>query len=119
MGTTKGEKGKILARRYGGVDARLVGVWLVPSTSEGGTSVFEVTLSLESYECRDHEHRGPGCKHVVAATIARAKSARCSGCGERFPRRRLVEVGPEEASWGYTLEGEMYCEACARRAGVL
>jgi hypothetical protein len=102
-----------------GVDARLVGVWLVPFTSEGGTSVFEVTLSPDSCECRDFDYRGPGCKHVVAATIARAKSARCSGCGERFPRRRrLVEVGPEMTAFAEVLEGQRYCRPCARRHGI-
>jgi formylmethanofuran dehydrogenase subunit E len=68
----------------------------------------------------EHEGcRGAGCKHIAAATIARAKSARCSGCGERFPRRETVEVGPEMVAMGDALEGERFCSPCARAHGVL
>jgi hypothetical protein len=46
----------------------------------------------------------------------------CSGCGRRFPRRELCEVGPEEASWSLTVrkgEGDPLCEECAANHGVL
>ncbi|MDP8951316.1 MAG: SWIM zinc finger domain-containing protein [Actinomycetota bacterium] len=98
-------------------------VWLVPSQS-AGTSVYEVTIGPrgESCECIDfefHGHQQP-CKHIVAATIARAKSARCSGCGEVRRRRELVEVGPEQAEHSLEArEGERYCRPCAARVGVL
>ena len=98
------------------------GVWLVPSQHDS-TSVYEVTVGRrgESCECRDFEFRGPSsaCKHIAAATVARAKTAACSGCGERFPRRETVEVGPEMAEMGAALEGERFCRPCARRCGVL
>ncbi len=95
-------------------------VWLVPS-QHNSTSVYEVTIGRkgESCECRDHGLRGTTCKHIVAATIARAKTAACSGCGERFPRRETVEVGPEMVEMGDAFEGESYCRPCARRCGVL
>ncbi len=98
-------------------------VWLVPSQNDV-TSVYEVTLGRrgESCECADfefHGHEG-ACKHIVAATIARAKSAACAGCGERHPRREMVEVGPEQAEHSATAqEGELYCRPCGRRHGVL
>ena len=93
-------------------------VWLVPSASDGGTSVYEVTIGRkgESCECQDFEFHGPGCKHIAAATIARAKTAACSGCGERFPRRDLLEAMEDDLG---VFEGERYCPACARRCGVL
>ena len=96
-------------------------VWLVPSQHDA-TSLYEVTIGRrgESCECADFEHRGGRCKHVYAATIARAKSASCSGCGERQPRREMVEVGPERAEMSLDArEGERFCQPCARRAGVL
>ena len=98
-------------------------VWLVPSQHDA-TSLYEVTIGRrgESCECADFEFHGneQPCKHIIAATIARAKSAACAGCGARHPRRELVEVGPERVSFGFGVaEGERYCPACAKRAGVL
>ena len=93
------------------------GVWLVPSQHDA-TSVYEVTIGGrgESCECADFEHRGGGCKHIVAATIAKAKTAACCGCGERFPHRELVETMEDDLG---VFEGERYCRPCARRCGVL
>ena len=95
-------------------------VWLVPSASDGGTSVYEVTIGRkgESCECRDfgfHGDRQP-CKHIVAATIARAKTGRCDGCGGRFPRRDMYEVGDDHLTF---FEGDELCRPCARAHGVL
>ena len=40
--------------------------------------------------------------------------------GQRFPRRELREVGPEEASWSLTVcEAQALCRSCARRHRVL
>ncbi len=95
-------------------------VWLVPSASDGGTSVYEVTIGRkgESCECRDfgfHGDRQP-CKHIVAATIARAKTGRCDGCGERAWRRDLFEVGGDNLTF---FEGDELCRPCAIAHGVL
>lgn len=73
------------------------GVWLVPSESSG-TSVYEVVIGRRGdvCECRDFteprrgRQMGDPCKHIIAATIARAKTATCSGCGSRFPHRELT-----------------------------
>ena len=95
--TTREQRGLALWREHASEIRFERGVWLVPSMSDG-TSVYEVTLGRrESCECRDYGRRQEACKHVYAATVAKAKSAKCSGCGERHPRRELVEVGPERA----------------------
>ena len=94
------------------------GVWLVPS-QHGGTSVYEVVIGLRGdvCECSDfvEPRRGkrPGdpCKHIIAATIARAKTAPCSGCGSRFRHRELTEVTEEHASLTW-FEGDRLCECC-------
>jgi hypothetical protein len=69
------------------------------------------------------------CYHVIGCWVLEralsggnpsGKGARCSGCGEKVPRRKLVEVGPEMAAFGHgAREGERYCKSCARHAGVL
>jgi SWIM zinc finger len=95
-------------------------VWLVPSKSDG-TSVYEVVISCrgESCECADHERRGIACKHIVAATIARAKTACCVGCGQRFPHRELVEVQEDHQSLTW-FSGDRLCRrGCARAHGIL
>ncbi len=121
--STREIRGLALYREHAGeirFDAR-ERVWLVPSQQDA-TSVYEVTIGPkgEGCECADFEHRGARCKHVYAATIAKAKSAACAGCGERHPRREMVEVGPELAEHGLdALEGQRFCRPCARRRGLL
>ena len=68
-------------------------VWFVPSQHDG-TSVYEGTLGRrgEFCECVDFEHRGESCKHIHAATIARAKSTTCSCCGSRVPWKFVTEA---------------------------
>jgi hypothetical protein len=90
-------------------------VWLVPSQRDA-TSVYEVTLGRrgESCECADFEHRGESCKHIVAATIARAKSTTCSCCGHRFPWKfevHEVHVDLELLAW---FPGDRLCADCVR-----
>ena len=93
-------------------------VWLVPSASDGGTSVYEVTIGRkgESCEYRDFARHGAACKHVFAATVARSKTAGCSGCGERHPHRALLEATEDDLG---VLEGERFCPPCAARVGVV
>jgi hypothetical protein len=94
-------------------------VWLVPSQHDA-TSVYEVTLGREEVcECADWKHRSPegGCKHVIAATLARAKTFKCEGCGERFPNREMFEVmDPGHLTF---FVGDALCEGCALNHGVL
>ena len=115
--TTREQRGLALYREHADAIRFEHGVWLVPSQHDA-TSVYGVTIGRrgESCECRDRGHRGAACKHVVAATVARAKTAPCSGCAGRFPRRDLLEAMEDDLG---VFEGERYCRPCARRCGVL
>jgi hypothetical protein len=96
------------------------GVWYVPSQHDS-TSVYEVRLGRrESCECHDFDFRShiEPCKHVVAATIARAKTRQCAGCSKRFPRREMVEVHEEHDSLTFFV-GDAVCASCALAHGVL
>jgi hypothetical protein len=92
------------------------GVWFVPSEHEA-TSVYEITLGRrgESCECQDFEIRNPegGCKHIVAATIAKAKSTVCSCCGQRVPWKFVTEVHEEHQLLGWFV-GDRLCADCVR-----
>jgi hypothetical protein len=59
--------------------------------------------------------------HPAQESTNREKTASCSECGQRFPRRELREVGPEEASWSLTVceAPQVLCGSCARRHRVL
>jgi hypothetical protein len=58
--------------------------------------------------------------HPAQEFTSKEKTASCSGCGQRFPRRELREVGPEETSWSLTVrEGQALCRSCTRQHGVL
>ena len=115
--TTREQRGLELYREHASDIVFERGVWLVPSQHDS-TSVYEVSIGRrgESCECGDHGRRGATCKHIVAATVARAKTAPCSGCGERIPRRELVEAMEDALG---VFEGERFCRPCARRHGVL
>jgi len=63
-------------------------------------------------------------KPIIAQTAQEStekeKAACCSGCGQRFRRRVLVEAHEEHVAFGYSIrEGERYCQPCARHARVL
>jgi hypothetical protein len=93
------------------------GVWFVPSQHDA-TSVYEVVIGRrgEFCECRDFEYQGGGCKHVIAATIAKAKSAPCVSCGKRFRHRELYPVPADNLTF---FEDELLCRGCARAHGML
>jgi hypothetical protein len=58
--------------------------------------------------------------HPAQESTSQEKTASCFGCGQRFPRRELREVGPEEASWSLTIhESQTLCRPCVRTHGVL
>jgi hypothetical protein len=83
--TTRIERGRALYAEHAEEIRFDEGVWLVPSQHDA-SSVYEVILGYrgESCECADYDHHGheEACKHIVAATIARAKTAPCDGCGQ-------------------------------------
>jgi SWIM zinc finger len=114
--STRELKGIALYRDHGDEISYLDGTWLVPSQHDA-TTVYEVTLGRhESCECEDYGHRGGSCKHIVAATIAKAKTAPCSGCGTRHKHRDLTEVPEDHLSY---FEGDFLCRECAAGHGML
>jgi hypothetical protein len=114
--TTRATRGLQLFRSRGDEIRRYRGtVWSVPSC--GGEGVYLVELTSGVCTCPDLPPKGESCKHVVAATVANAKSASCSGCGDRVPRRDLIEVTEDHESLTF-FEGDHVCEDCALGAGV-
>jgi hypothetical protein len=89
-------------------------IWSVPSCTRAG--VYLVDLADGICTCADMPPAGEVCKHTTAATIARAKSGVCSGCGGRPRRRDMVEVLEENHLTFF--EGDQLCRTCADAAGV-
>ena len=113
-------RGQALYQEHGGQITYEDGTWFVPSQHDA-TSVYEVHLGRrgESCECADFEHRGVSCKHVIAATIAKAKTAPCVSCGRRFRHQALVEVQEDHESLTW-FPGDKLCRRdCAGPGGVL
>ncbi len=121
--TTREQRGLKLFEERGRLIERVApDFYLVPS--QDGERFYHVDYRDETCDCPDHEHRRATCLHIYAVGISlakrRAKAVRCSGCGERHPRREMAEVGPELAEHGLdALEGQRFCRPCGRRHGVL
>jgi len=116
---TRELRGLKLFEEHGGLIERVApDFYLVPS--QDGTRFYHVDYRDETCDCPDHEHRGVTCVHVYAVGVKlakrRAKASRCDGCGGRFPRRDLFEVGDDHLTF---FEGDELCGACALGAGVL
>ena len=111
--------------------------FLVASQGPKG-AVYVVDPASWECSCPDAHRRGKGCKHALACwalwrasvrpavtgglehvgeIVGRAIPLRpCASCGDRFPARELVEVGPREAEWDAAVsEGDALCCPCARR----
>jgi hypothetical protein len=119
--TTRIERGRKLYAEHGD-EIRfnpVEKVWLVPSQNDA-TSLYEVTLGRrgEYCECADFQYRSPtgGCVHIICATLAKAKTFRCEGCGDRFPNREMFEVEEDHLTF---FEGDALCRDCALNHGVL
>jgi hypothetical protein len=113
-------RGQELYLEYGDLITFERGVWHVPSRTDV-TTVYEVALGTkgEFCECRDFEFRGGSCLHIVAATIAKAKSASCTSCGRRFAYRELIEVTEDHESLTF-FPGDKLCRSeCAGAHGIL
>ena len=91
-------------------------VWSVPSCSRKG--VYLVDLAGGICTCADMPPAGEACKHTAAATIARAKSGVCAGCGLRIRRRNLVECAEGNHDNLTYFDGDLLCLSCADAAGV-
>ena len=118
--TTREQRGLALFEERGHEIHRFgAGLYRVPSCS--GEGFYTVDYLEERCTCPDHAYRGVTCLHIYAVGILNAKRrqskpAPCSGCGERFPRRVLVEAMEDDLG---VFEGERFCRPCARRCGVL
>ncbi len=93
--------------------------YLVPSGTHPG-AFYRVVYRHESCSCPDATyHRGLCCKHVLMVGIHRAKTrartARCEGCDERFPRREMVEVADSIRYF----EGDLLCRSCFDASDVV
>jgi hypothetical protein len=107
---THERRGLVLYRERGNEIKHVRGsVWSVPSCSREG--VYLVDLRAGVCTCADMPPAGEACKHTAAATVARAKSSVCIGCGRRSRHRDMVEVLEEDHLTFY--EGDLVCEACA------
>ncbi|PLS84277.1 MAG: hypothetical protein CYG60_18780 [Actinobacteria bacterium] len=79
-----------------------------------GGAVYSVDPSDWSCSCPDFHRRDATCKHAIACyVLMRAsrpapKGLRCEACGDRFPRRVMVEV---QQSLTYH-EGDLLCTPC-------
>ncbi len=79
-----------------------------------GGAVYSVDPSDWSCSCPDYHRRDATCKHAIACyVLMRAsrpapKGLRCEACGDRFPRRVMVEV---RESLTYH-EGDLLCTPC-------
>ena len=87
------------------------GLWCVPSAVGG---FYAVSLDPERCECADYDHRGRPCEHIVAASIAKAKSRTCSCCGHRVLGRFTAEVSEDDdlLSW---FPGDVLCADCIKQ----
>ncbi len=101
-------RGRLLFEEHGAAIKHLRGdTWLCPSGSELG-AVYEVRIGRrESCECIGFGYRGY-CSHVVAVTIANAKSEECASCYRRVPGRYAVTVADSLSFY----EGDALCREC-------
>lgn len=117
-GATRHERGLALFRERGGEIRHMAGsVWSVPSCR--GTGVYLVDVEGGACTCPDTPPADEVCKHATATEIARAKSAPCSGCRRRFPRRELFEVQEDGHDGMMFGDGDRLCRRCCARSGVM
>jgi hypothetical protein len=115
--STREQRGLALYRERGAQIKHVRGsVWAVPSCTRSG--VYLVDLAGGVCTCGDRPPAGQVCKHTTAATIARAKSGVCAGCGLRFRRRELVECVEGNHDNLTYFDGDLLCPTCADNAGV-
>ncbi len=117
--TTREGRGLALFRTRGAEIRHVRGpVWSVPSCDRSKPGVYLVDLADGICTCGDIPPAGEVCKHQSAATIARAKSGVCAGCGRRVRRRDLVELHEGNHDDLTYFHGDLLCPTCADGAGV-
>lgn len=114
---TREQRGVQLFRDRGDEIEHLHGQrWCVPSCS--GEHRYIADLRHQTCSCEDAIWQDGGCKHIVAATIKRSKTATCSGCDAPRLRRELVEVGDNNHDGMMWFPGDRLCVPCATATGV-
>ncbi len=111
--SSREERGRLLFEESGSSIQHLEGhTWSVPG-SNGTGYLVNLDERGERCECADFEHRGGSCKHIIAASIADAKSVTCSCCRERVLGRFVREVEDADGllSW---FVGDRICADCVR-----
>ena len=116
--TTRFARGIILAQEhFEEIERVRPWVWRVPSCS--GPGAHFVDLRHGDCSCPDCVPAGEECKHTSAARYVKARTATCSGCGERFRHSGLLEVTGDHESLTW-FPGDLLCIAeCAGNHGVL
>ncbi len=105
--TTRHERGiKLGIERFEEITRVAPYIWSVPRCS--GEGVYMANLKTSECSCPDRVPAGERCKHETAARYVKAKTATCSGCGERRRHRDLYEV---QESLTY-FEGDLLCPTC-------
>jgi len=80
-------------------------------------------------ECPDHKRRQAACKHALACWVLEragkpspellgSGEGGCSGCGEHFASRDLVELQEDNHDGLTYFDGNQLCRVCADNAGV-
>ena len=118
---TREQRGLRLYREHGHLIEKVApDFYLVPSLASPGERYYHVDYRDETCDCPDHAYRGVACVHVFAVGVKLAKrrgsASRCDGCGGRFPRRDMYEVGDDHLTF---FEGDELCRPCAIHHGVL
>ena len=91
-------------------------VYKVPGRT--GATHFVVSLSRGTCECKNSEHQGAPCEHLLTAEIVNAKSATCADCNRRFLGRDLYEVTEDHESLTW-FTGDLLCRSCAIGHGII
>ncbi len=101
-------------RRQGVIRVRVSGGRPRFLVNGSGGAVYVVDPADWGCSCPDFHRRGKGCKHALACYVLMRASRpvrrlpACTACGDRFPRRVMVEV--QESLTYY--EGALLCTPC-------
>ncbi len=112
--SSREERGRqIFEERYNEITHVAGDEWYVPASALLDGRYVVRLGDNPSCECPDHEYRGATCKHIIAATIANAKSRTCSCCSRRVLGRFTEEVTEDDEllSW---FPGDELCVECIR-----
>jgi hypothetical protein len=88
-----------------------------------GSRSYLVSPESWSCECPDHRRRQEACKHALACWVLErafgsspltvGASDECSGCGDRFAGRELVELHEDNHDDLTHFHGDFLCRGCA------